>query len=46
MTMVWSPTCLKAAYEPRANPAVTGTPLTVTEMSVRGMPMRNDVTGL
>ncbi len=40
MTMAWSPICLKAAYEPKAKPAFTGTPLTVTLRSVRGMPMR------
>src|SRR5262245_37156305 len=40
MTMALSPTCLNAAYDPRANPALTGTPLTVTARSVRGMPMR------
>src|SRR5437588_3791369 len=40
MTMAWSPICLNAAYEPRANPAFTGTPFTVTLRSVRGMPMR------
>src|SRR5437762_1628017 len=40
MTIAWSPICLNAAYEPRANPAFTGTPFTVTLRSVRGMPMR------
>src|SRR2546422_10981218 len=40
MTMAWSPICLKAAYDPRAKPAFTGTPFTVTLRSVRGMPMR------
>src|SRR5206468_6692320 len=40
ITMAWSPTCLNAAYDPRANPAFTGTPFTVTLRSVRGMPMR------
>src|SRR5438445_1015698 len=40
MTMARSPTCLNAAYDPSANPALTGTPFTVTARSVRGMPMR------
>src|SRR5207253_1732896 len=40
MTIAWSPICLNAAYEPRANPGFTGTPFTVTLRSVRGMPMR------
>src|SRR5262245_38039783 len=41
MTMACSPTCLKAAYEPRANGAFTATPFTVTARSVRGIPTRN-----
>src|SRR5262245_20075699 len=40
MTIACSPICLNAAYEPSANPALTGTPLTVTARSVRGMPTR------
>src|SRR5215471_11047201 len=40
MTIAWSPICLNAAYDPRANPALTGTPLTETARSVRGMPTR------
>src|SRR5215831_14618127 len=40
MTIAWSPTCLNAAYEPSANPALTGTPFTVTARSVRGIPTR------
>src|SRR2546428_2465564 len=40
MTMARSPTCLTAAYDPSANPALTGTPFTVTARSVRAMPMR------
>src|SRR6267143_1535406 len=45
MTMAWSPICLNAAYEPRANPAFTGTPFTVTLRSVRGMPTRKTSPG-
>src|SRR5437016_5528474 len=45
MTIAWSPTCLNAAYDPRANPAFTGTPFTVTLRSVRGMPMRKTSPG-
>src|SRR5262249_54581483 len=41
MTIAWSPTGVNAAYDPRAKPALTGTPLTVTARSVRGMPTRN-----
>src|SRR4030095_4904676 len=40
MTIARSPTCLNAAYDPSANPALTGTPLTVTTRSVRGIPTR------
>src|SRR5262245_31379259 len=40
MTIACSPICLNAAYDPSANPALTGTPLTVTARSVRGMPTR------
>src|SRR5262249_44571636 len=40
MTIAWSPICLNAAYDPSANPALTGTPFTVTARSVRGMPTR------
>src|SRR5437870_3423140 len=45
MTIAWSPTCLNAAYEPRANPAFTEMPFTVTVRSVRGMPMRKTSPG-
>src|SRR2546427_823137 len=45
MTSAWSPTCLNAAYDPRANPAFTGMPFTVTLRSVRGMPMRKTSPG-
>src|SRR6267142_1359071 len=45
MTIAWSPICLNAAYEPSANPGFTGTPLTVTLRSVRGMPMRKTSPG-
>src|SRR2546425_9560925 len=45
MTIAWSPTCLNAAYDPRANPAFTGMPFTVTLRSVRGMPMRKTSPG-
>src|SRR5215813_8644140 len=40
ITIARSPTCLNAAYEPSAKPALTGTPLTVTLRSVRGIPTR------
>src|SRR6266545_1875897 len=40
MTIAWSATCLNAAYDPSANPALTGTPLTLTARSVRGIPTR------
>src|SRR5213593_192511 len=45
MTIAWSPTCLNAAYEPRANPAFTEMPFTVTVRSVRGVPMRKTSPG-
>ena len=45
MTMTSSPICLKAAYDPSANPAFTGTPFTVTARSERGMPMRRTSPG-
>ena len=45
MTIARSPICLKAAYDPRANPALTGTPFTVTARSVRGIPTRKTSPG-
>src|SRR3989442_126087 len=45
MTMARSPTCLNAAYDPSANPALTGTAFTVTARSVRGIPMRKTSPG-